>query len=1380
LPATAPHSTPRRRAMRSGYAAMASQVSFTLNGETRHVNIEEAAGKTLNEYIRTCTEYTGTKLGCGQGGCGACTVAVARPSEPLRSVASCITPLASVHGAAVVTVEGLAGADGETHPISQRLAKFNGSQCGFCTPGMVMQLYSTLSAVDGGRSCSEQELEHCINGNICRCTGYRPIVECAKSFAADTTVKSQMDPSVAVGPYDAAAKDPKLTFPAEPALAGSRWLRPSSDAELLAAVAEGAVPIAGGTAAGVYPELSLASGSMEGRVLVDVMAAPGLAGVKLKGSRLRIGATVTWTGFVEALGEVMGQATVENSAVLKALQERCGTIAGGQVRNRGTIGGNVAITRNKGFISDWMTPLGALGASVEVCSPGVGGVETHELLAFLQEEKPFAGLVLAVVLPLPSADVVLRSFRVASRGRNAHALVNAAFAAAVSDGVVGDAKVVVGGVDAKPQRLSALEGALNGLKRDQLAAGMAPLLNDLCKHVRADLSPFPCGYGREQTEQVLQGFLVKFLVAAFGDAVPKTWASAQACLHDAERHTSATQTFPTPAEIGGPLHKPMTKTTAQEQTAGAAKFTDDVPQPEGTLIAAYVLCPEANVVVTDVHEGLARSMLGDAFHSLVFAEDLRCHSCDIGKTIGLAVPPKYKSDYDPTFQFLLAAGMPSQFAGQPVAVLLARGKELRRVERCAELISGAMKFEREGEVILGGMEQGYDVIEPLKHYKGTVPAAEVIAKAKEAGGKGYLTGKFTKKSQLHFYMEPQSALVIPDEGGVTAYVASQCADLVQRTISHATGLKQSKVAVKYRRVGGGFGGKAQAPNSLAAVAAQLALKTKLPVRFVLPRDTDSTLVGGRQEVDATWEVAVDPTTGKIQALAYELWVAHGCGEDMQKLTAHLLPSAMDEVYDIPSMHVTTHLIKQHLPNRTAVRAPGHFEASLLTEAVFDGVSAQLGIPSHRVRETNFYRGRNNRSGLSGGMFPPGILENYSNLALWSRLKERSGYEERWEAVRAFNKTNTWKKRGLAMTPARYSMACMPGNSARVDIFRDGSVQVAVSGSEIGQGLHTKVGQIVSTAFERELGAGPPMSCIRFLDTSTEQNPNGGMTGGSTTSEGAMFAAEEAVRQLAPKLKAAAKKARAYTAEQRSAEGMWFDVLDAAFSTKFMGVLSVPPDLSAVGMHYTRVTDFMYETYGVAASEVELDVLTGESKIRSSHIMFDSGMSYNPMVDVGQMEGAFIMGVGQCTTEGMDYDPATGKCLTANTWTYKPPLACDVPEKFDVELCDLREERLDHRIRAVVKEVVCGLLGCLGMPWKPTNTAKVYRSAKAIGEPPVLLAASVQSALHDAMVAAVGSPLPDNSLPMPTKPFALLPLLEAVRPGSSSCTGDNDSTSTATP
>lgn len=355
-------------------------------------------------------------------------------------------------------------------------------------------------------------------------------------------------------------------------------------------------------------------------------------------------------------------------------------------------------------------------------------------------------------------------------------------------------------------------------------------------------------------------------------------------------------------------------------------------------------------------------------------------------------------------------------------------------------------------------------------------------------------------------------------------------------------------------------------------------------------------------------------------------------------------------------------------------------------------------------------------------------------------------------------------------PKRYSSSTSKtcGKKARLEIFKDGSLQVAVCGVEIGQGLHTKVAQAITTAFAQSLGAGPPMDAIRCLETSTEQNANGGMTGGSTTSESAMYASIACAEELSKKLKPGVKAAQKMKADKKSkhpTHGQWYDIVEAVFGAKLGGVLAIPQDMSATAMHLPSLADFTYETYGVAATEIELDVLTGESRLLESHVMFDIGKSYNPMVDIGQVEGAFMMGVGQLTTENIDFDKTTGKLLNDNTWTYKPPIACDVPEIFNVDLLDLEHERIDNGCLTGIIKCVSSILSFMRIPWKPTKVRPIYKSAKAVGEPPLLLSASVQSAHRAAIVAACGGEkLPDNHLPIPAKPFDVLPLLFAARPG----------------
>merc|ERR1712137_1121344 len=274
-----------------------------------------------------------------------------------------------------------------------------------------------------------------------------------------------------------------------------------------------------------------------------------------------------------------------------------------------------------------------------------------------------------------------------------------------------------------------------------------------------------------------------------------------------------------------------------------------------------------------------------------------------------------------------------------------------------------------------------------------------------------------------------------------------------------------------------------------------------PVRLVLPRETGMAYVGGRQEIEAEWEVVLSPDTrGKISAVSYEYWMAHGATRDTQILNVHLIGSAIDMNYAIPNWKLTAHIVEQNLAQRTACRSLGHFEALLLIEALVDGVAAQLDMPAHEVREANFSK-KCGPVGLGGYSY----LDDYSTLALWEKMKQDTFETVRSEA-KDFNAGNVWKKRGVAVVPARFGIFVPAGHQARIDIFKDGSLQIAVSGVEVGQGLHVKIAQAVTTEFYLTLGCGPPLDVIRFRDTSTEHSPNGIDTCGSTATECCVFAA----------------------------------------------------------------------------------------------------------------------------------------------------------------------------------------------------------------------------------------------------------------------------------
>jgi len=362
------------------------------------------------------------------------------------------------------------------------------------------------------------------------------------------------------------------------------------------------------------------------------------------------------------------------------------------------------------------------------------------------------------------------------------------------------------------------------------------------------------------------------------------------------------------------------------------------------------------------------------------------------------------------------------------------------------------------------------------------------------------------------------------------------------------------------------------------------------------------------------------------------------------------------------------------------------------------------------------------------------------------LKKNARYNERVQAAQDFNKISRWVKRGVSITPAKYGMFRFSGMTARIQVFKDSSIIVNVAGSELGQGLHTKVAQVIAHQLSSGLGVPVPMDAIHFGDNSSHTLVNSAMTGGSTTSEAACFAAEEACQKMVEQLKAKAK-----------GKTKWKEVIDASFDEKLLGVLPVPPNLEFAGQFRCPLQELQYETFGVALSEVEVDAHTGETRIIASHLLFDCGPSLNPAIDIGQMEGAFIMGLGQILQEGLTYDPETGANLSDNTWTYKPPIATDIPESFIVELVDLEGKREETSGHTWQKRMMAGLTAA-GQAGRVTTGNRKYRSSKAIGEPPVLLSVSIYAAIQEAVRAFRQGP--EFSMPSPVS----APVLHGVLHG----------------
>jgi len=568
-----------------------------------------------------------------------------------------------------------------------------------------------------------------------------------------------------------------------------------------------------------------------------------------------------------------------------------------------------------------------------------------------------------------------------------------------------------------------------------------------------------------------------------------------------------------------------------------------------------------------------------------------------------------------------------------------------------------------------------------------------------------IEGELMIGGQEHFYLETQCSLAWLDEsGGVMVESSTQHPSETQEIVARVLGLPRNQVTVQCLRMGGAFGGKEVQANPYAAIAALGAWKTKRPVRVRLPRFLDMVLTGKRHPFLARFAVGFE-NSGRIQALKLSLYSDGGWSLDLSEPVLARALFHSDNAYFIPSLEATGYVCRTHKTSQTAFRGFGGPQGMLVIEDVLDRISRTLRLPSDLVRERNFYReGQATHYGQ-----PVEDAERISRI--WTQLKERSNFAARRNAIERENSRYPHCKRGIAMTPVKFGIsftATMFNQAgALILIYKDGSVQVNHGGTEMGQGLHTKIRQIAAE------GLGVDENCIRIMPTSTGKVPNTSATAASAGSDLNGAAVLDACAQLKLRLApVAAALLGAEVADVRFASGSvsaggkevaFREVVNAAYMQRIplfaQGYYRTPE------IHYDSKTmqgrPFYYFGYGAAVSEVEIDGFTGAYRLLRTDILHDAGKSLSPTVDRGQVEGGFIQGVGWLTLEELVWD-ANGRLMTNGASTYKLPAWSEVPEKFNVEFLE----------RAAQPGVVFG--------------------SKAVGEPPLMLAISVREALREAI------------------------------------------------
>ncbi|KAJ0084532.1 hypothetical protein Patl1_30152 [Pistacia atlantica] len=517
-----------------------------------------------------------------------------------------------------------------------------------------------------------------------------------------------------------------------------------------------------------------------------------------------------------------------------------------------------------------------------------------------------------------------------------------------------------------------------------------------------------------------------------------------------------------------------------------------------------------------------------------------------------------------------------------------------------------------------------------------------ILKGMDEADHKILSAEIKLGSQYYFYMETQTALAVPDEDNcMVVYSSIQCPEFAHATIARCLGIPEHNVRVITRRVGGGFGGKAIKAMPVATACALAAYKLCRPVRIYVNRKTDMIMAGGRHPMKITYSVGFK-SNGKIMALQLNILIDAGLSADISPIMPRNMMCTLKK-YDWGALHFDIKVCRTNLPNRSAMRAPGEVQASFIAEAVIEHVASTLSMEVDSVRNINLH------TYSSLNLFYEecaGELMEYTLPSIWDKLALSSSFKQRTEMIKEFNRSNLWRKKGISRVPIVHEVTVRP-TPGKVSILSDASVVVEVGGIELGQGLWTKAKQMAAFALSSILCGGTVdlLEKVRVVQTDTLSLIQGGFTAGSTTSESSC----EAVRLCCNILVERLTPIRERLLEQMGSIN-WETLIQQAYMQAV--------NLSANTLFVPDLSSMLYLNYGAAVSEatmvlqVEVNLLTGETTILRSDIVYDCGQSLNPAVDLGQIEGAFVQGIGFFMFE--EY-PTNSDGLVVSEASGEPPL-----------------------------------------------------------------------------------------------------------------------------
>ncbi|XP_008556718.1 xanthine dehydrogenase [Microplitis demolitor] len=1291
-----------------------STLVFYVNGqEIQDSNVNPEW--TLLYYIRNKLKLSGTKLGCAEGGCGACTVMVSRIDRLTGriihlAVNACLAPVCSMHGMAVTTVEGIGSTRTKLHPVQERIAKAHGSQCGFCTPGIVMSMYALLRTMP---KPSMHDLEVAFQGNLCRCTGYRPIIEGFRTFTEEWE-QSQLESKVnkignscqqvcAMG--EACCKkaftsevpielinsnkfqvyDPtqEIIFPPKLKLCDDldkeyliikgkevTWYRPTTLKELLLLKKKhpAAKIVVGNTEVGVqvkfkhfvYPVLIYPTQIKEMRELTvyeDV---------------LKVGSGVTLTEMEEALRDQIKIQPEYKTRIFVEIINMLHWFAGKQIRNVGAIGGNI-MTGSP--ISDMVPVLMAAGTKLNVIN-----LDSCRQIAL--DHTFFTGyrrnvmkpdeILVSLEVPFTEKFQYFVAYKQAKRRDDDIAIVNMALNVIFKENSneILQVHLAYGGMAPITKLAVKTSQTMIGKKWDPqiLESTYQSLIDEfpLSDNVPGGM----VHYRRSLTLSLfLKGFIHIFkqlqITLPHINHIPKELLSASNTFrHKPPKSSQYFQVVPKNQSDKDLIGRPIVHVSAFKQVTGEAIYCDDIPHIDGELYMALVMSTKAHAKIIKIDATKALAI--DGVVAFFSAKDIPEHNRWVG--------PVFHDE-----EVFVSLKVTSQ--GQSIGAIVAVD------QITAQKAARAVMIEYEElEPILVSIE---DAIK-AESFMPTTPKSIKQGDVHQAFAESdhVLEGEVKMGGQEHFYLETHATLAIPKETDeIELYCSTQHPTEVQKLISHVLGISMNRITVRVKRMGGGFGGKESRGMLVALPAALAAYNLRKPVRCMLDRDEDMMISGARHPFMFKYKVGFTKD-GLIKGVEIKIYNNGGYSVDLSVSVLERSMFHCENAYKFPVINVTGYACMTNLPSNTAFRGFGGPQGMFAAENIMWDIANYLGMEPAKVSEINLYK----ENDLTHYNQP---LIGCSLQRCWQQCIISSNYHERYAAVKKFNQENRYRKRGISVIPTKFGIAFtalfLNQGGALVHIYHDGSVLISHGGTEMGQGLHTKMIQVAS----RILKVNPDK--IHISETATDKVPNTSATAASAGSDLNGMAIINACNEILSRIEHIMKANPSDTWEQWISKA-YFERISLS-ATGFYRT----PDIG-YSFDTNSGNPFNYFTYGVACSEVEVDCLTGDHQVLRTDIVMDLGDSLNPAIDIGQVEGGFIQGLGLFTLEELIFSP-TGTLYSRGPGAYKIPGFADIPQEFNVSL--LRDA---------------------------PNPRAVF-SSKAVGEPPLFLASSIFFAIKNAVQAA---------------------------------------------